>query len=318
MSLFNRDSCTTIAIMVLAGSLSTVALADDPAPAASADQAAPAATSPADTSQPAAASTDAAAKPVKHVRKATGKNSIANSPKDLTPVTPPSHETSFWQSLNPKNASIYFQIGGFGASQGNEQGVRIKGLDDGDYFTITHHYAQNVLVGLGYYINGYQNNLVRFLYGLNIFFFPNTTVKGSITQEELFTNLSYKYTVVNVPVYAGIKALLNTGSSRYNITIDVGVGANTIRTSSFSETSLDGGHSLPDAEAFSGVTSVAVSAMAGMGITFNNVYRNIPLEINYRFFYLGQSNFNTTNNQIQTTLHTGNSYANAFFFTLKL
>ena len=156
------------------------------------------------------------------------------------------------------------------------------------------------------------------MYGLNLFYFPNTTVNGNITQERLFTNLAYKYTVTNLPVYAGIKALLNTGSTRYNITIDVGVGPNTIRTDSFSETSLDGGETLPDAETFSGVTSVALSATAGIGIKFNNVFHQFPLEINYRFFYLGQSNLNTINNQITTTLHTGNSYANAFFFTIKL
>jgi hypothetical protein len=225
-------------------------------------------------------------------------------------------DVSFFDSLKPKNANIFLQVGAFGASQGNQQAVRIRGLI-GDYFTVSQYYDQNVLLGLGYYINGWKSNVISLMYGLNLFVLPKTTVKGYIVQQQQFTNLSYRYSISNFPLYAAVKGLLNTGSSRYNITVDVGVGINTIHTSNFSESSLDGGLTVPDSSSFTGQTSVAPSVTAGMGVKFNNVYRGLPLEIDYRFFYLGQSNFNTANNQIVSTLRTGNSYANALFFTFR-
>ena len=69
---------------------------------------------------------------------------------------------------------------------------------------------------------------------------------------------------------------------------------------------------------YSGRTTAAFSAMAGVGIQMNNVFGHAPLECGYRFFYLGQGNFNKLSNQLINTLSTGNSYANALLCTLTI
>ncbi|CEK11489.1 Uncharacterised protein [Legionella hackeliae] len=45
---------------------------------------------------------------------------------------------------------------------------------------------------------------------MDAFYLGRTKVQEDIIQEEIFTNLSYKYNVQNVPVYAAFKAPINT------------------------------------------------------------------------------------------------------------
>jgi len=215
--------------------------------------------------------------------------------------------------LGPQHAMMVFQAGGFYASQGNAEDIGIVGLI-GDHYTVAHPYAKNGLLGLGYFIDGMETNRVKWMYGLNAFYLAHTLVQGDIIQEELFDNLSYSYTLTNYPIYLAAKTLLNTGNDNYLITFDFGVGPNIIKTSSFKENSLDG-VTLPD-NAFSGQTSVAFSVTAGVGVKLNNVFGQLPLELGYRFFYLGQGNLNKVNSEVINTLNTGKNYANALVFSV--
>lgn len=237
----------------------------------------------------------------------------------LACTLPPQHTTTHtWMTslnrFNPSCATFVFQAGGFNASQGDAQNIGINGLI-GDHFSVAHDNGQNVLLGLGYYLNGQNQNRFSLLYGLNAFYFAQTTVQGNVTQERLFTNLSYHYSLTNYPIYAAIKALINTANERYTFTVDAGLGPNFIHTSDFSESSLDGGITLPD-HIFSGQTNVAFSATAGIGVRFNNVLGHVPLEVGYRFFYLGQANLNKINPQVRSPLSTGDNYANALIVSI--
>jgi hypothetical protein len=218
-------------------------------------------------------------------------------------------QSSFFSKLSPQQANVMFQIGGFNATQGNSQHVNIKGLI-GDQLNVTQHNDQNILLGVGYFIDGLTNNHLQLLYGLNLFYLGPTTVKGQVIQEDLFNNLSYQYNVTNYPIYAAIKGLVKSNSDRYNFTVNAGVGPNILSTNNFNETSRDGGFTLPD-HAYSGNTSIVPSATVGVGIQFTNVYKNMPVECGYQFFYLGQNNFNRTNDEITNTINTGDIYANA-------
>lgn len=223
---------------------------------------------------------------------------------------------SFLSRLNPKNATIVFQLGAFRATQGSTQDIGIDGLI-GDHFTLAHHYAQNSIVGLGYYFNGISQNRLGILYGLNAYYLAHTSVQGNVIQEGMFNNLSYQYSIVNYPIYAAIKALINSNNDKYTLTVDAGVGPNFIKTRNFGENSLDGGITIPD-NAFAGKTTSVLSATAGIGIRFNNLIHNIPLEIGYRFFYLGQANLQTLNSEIINSFSTGNNFANAIIVSVNV
>jgi len=86
----------------------------------------------------------------------------------------------------------------------------------------------------------------------------------------------------------------------------------------FREHSLDGGITIPDTDLFSSNTSVTFSATAGLGWRIKNAFNNLSLEIDYRFFYLGEGKFKKGNSQVKNHLRTGNSYANALFFSIAL
>lgn len=221
---------------------------------------------------------------------------------------------SYFSRFSPKQATLVFQGGAFTTTQGNAQQVNIKGLI-GDRFTLSDNHAQNIMFGLGYYINGLTQDRFSVLFGINAYYLPHTTVQGYVVQEKLFQNLSYHYSLSNYPVYLAAKGLINTNSSEHTITVDLGVGPNFIRAYDFAEGSLDGGVTIPDS-AFSSQTNVALSATVGVGIKFNHFFGNTPCELGYRFFYLGQGNLNTINNQITSTLYTGNNYASAIILSI--
>jgi hypothetical protein len=209
-----------------------------------------------------------------------------------------------------KRPKLELQLGGFTATQGTAQDIQIQGLV-GDHFSVNHRSADNVLLGAGVYFEGPTWKQTAFSYGVNAFYFPQTTVKGDVTQEQLFTNLSYQYTLSNMPVYFAGKARVNNlYNSQYNLTFSAGIGPNFIRTGNVNERSLDGGVTLPEA-AFAGQTSTALSAMLGVGVEFKQVFKQMPLECGYRFFYLGQGRFSKRSTQLINTLKTGNNYANA-------
>lgn len=218
--------------------------------------------------------------------------------------------------LNLSRLHPVLELGGFSASQGQAQDIDIDGLI-GDRFTVTKNHDQNVLVGLGVFVDGFTTCRTSTMFGINAFYLAKTFVKGDIIQEQEFTNLDYRYAVTNYPIYVAAKTLINTNSDKYNITFDLGVGPNIIKTGRVNESSLDDGVTLPD-NAFSGKTHVALSATAGIGVKFNNVLGCAPVEIGYRFFYLGKGEFKKETDELLTTLNTGNSYANALVVTISV
>jgi len=177
--------------------------------------------------------------------------------------------------------------------------------------------AQNFLVGVGYYFDGLDTSQIGLKYGINAFYLAPTKVRGHVTQEDLFTNLSYRYSRTNFPIYFAAKVLIPC-TINHNIVIDFGIGPNIICTSGFKEKSLDGGITIPDARIFSGKSVVDFSASAGLGWRINHVLKNFSFEIDYRFFYLGKGELKKVNSQVKNTLRTGNSYANALFLSISI
>lgn len=229
---------------------------------------------------------------------------------------------SFIASLNPLAAladiggESVLQLGCFTATQGKPQHINIAGLI-GDDFSVTRSSSQNFLVGLGYYLDGLQTPRAILQYGIHAFYLAPTKVKGTVTQEGLFTNLSYQYSVTNYPIYLAAKARIPC-SMRHDIVIDLGIGPNIVSTGSFKEESLDGGITIPDARLFSGKNVVAFSATIGLGWRINHPFENRSFGIDYRFFYLGQGELKKVNSQLRNTLRSGNSYANALFFSISM
>jgi hypothetical protein len=228
----------------------------------------------------------------------------------------------FAVSLNPLTALAdicgepVVQIGWFTATQGKSQHVDIEGLI-GDDFSVSKSSDQYFLVGVGYYFDWADISCVNIKYGVNAFYLAPTKVEGLVTQENLFTNLAYQYSRTNYPIYFTAKALIPC-STYSNITIDVGIGPNIVSTGGFKERSLDGGITIPDEHLFSGKNVVAFSATAGLGWRIENVLGHCALEIDYRFFYLGQGELKKVNSQVRNNLRTGNSYANALFISIYL
>lgn len=208
------------------------------------------------------------------------------------------------------------QLGWFAATQGKSQNVDIDGLI-GDDFSVKKSTDQNLLVGVGYYLKGFDIARASILYGINAFYLAPTKVHGNVTQEDLFTNLSYHYSRTNYPIYFAAKALIHCGSCS-DVTIDLGIGPNIINTYGFKERSLDGGITIPDTHLFKGKTVVDFSATAGLGWRLNRIWGDLSLELNYRFFYLGEGELKKNNDQLGNTLRTGNSYGNALFVTFSM
>lgn len=89
-----------------------------------------------------------------------------------------------------------------------------------------------------------------------------------------------------------------------------------IKADGFQENPLDG-ITIPD-NIFSSHTSTTFSATAGFGVKINQIFGPAPLECGYRFFYLGQGNFNKASNQVLNTLKTGSNYANAIICSMTI
>ena len=221
---------------------------------------------------------------------------------------------NFLSKFRQKNPKLSLQLGGFFSHQGRAQNVDIEGLV-GDHFSVTQHNSGNGLVGVGYYIDGVDKEKFTLTYGINALYLAGTSVHGQVVQEQLFTNLGYGYNVTNYPIYAAVKAAIkNSFSDKYHVMLDLGIGPNIIHTTPVYESSLDS-VSIPD-YMFAGNTSVAFSAMAGIGVKVNDFFGKAPLECGYRFLYLGQGNFTKTTPQVLSTLNTGQGYANALLCSI--
>lgn len=207
-----------------------------------------------------------------------------------------------------KQGHTIIQLGGYWGIQGAQQHINIQDLI-GDTFTVKHDNGSNGLVGLGYYIDGQERGPFKMSYGLNAFYLAKTQVDGTVLQENLFENLSYRYDITHYPLYAMAKTTIKTKSPQHAVTLDVGIGPNFMRTSGFKEAPLDK-VTIPDT-IFSSHTTTTFTATAGAALQFNDAFGHAPLTCGYRFFYLGEGKFNTINNQVVNTLKTGADYANA-------
>lgn len=222
--------------------------------------------------------------------------------------------TPLWAyTSKPKCSNLVVQAGGFSAKQGKTQDIGINGLI-GDEFTVRHRREQNALLGIGYYLTALERDRYTLMYGINAFYLAPTQVEGDVIQEQLFTNLSYHYSITNYPVYAGIKLLSKSCSGAYNLTFDAGIGPNFVRVGDFKEISLDDGFTIPD-NVFKGRTTTVFTWTAGVGIRFNHILKHIPLELSYRYFNLGEGRFSTRTDQLLNTLKTGNNNANALILS---
>jgi hypothetical protein len=210
--------------------------------------------------------------------------------------------------------TTHLQIGAFTASQGRAQHVNIEDLI-GNNYVVNDGDDSNALFGLGYYFDALENQRLKVALGLNGFYLGNTRVKGTIFQENLFPNLSYKYSVRNIPIYIAGKASIPT-NNRFALTLDAGIGPNFKRTSGYTESALDP-ITLPASNSFSSNNNVAFSAMAGAGVRIRDLFgKDKSLECGYRFFYLGKGQLSINNSQILNTISTGNSHANAVLCAL--
>lgn len=216
-------------------------------------------------------------------------------------------------SLIKARGHVAVQLGGYSSYQGQSQHVNIDGLI-GDTFNVTRHSGTNGLAGIGYFIDGMEHDKYQFLWGVNTFYLAKTSVEGTVTQENLFTNLAYSYTVQHFPLYAMAKALIKTMYPDHTLVLDVGIGPNFMNTKGFSERPLDD-ITLPD-HIFAGKSSTTFSATASAAVRSNLVLGSAPVEFGYRFFYLGEGKFNALSNQVVNTLKAGTSYGNALFVSI--
>ncbi len=216
-----------------------------------------------------------------------------------------------------RQGKFLFQVGEFEAHQGYKQFIGIQSLI-GDRFTVTKHNDFNFLLGVGYFLPlpALCRDNIDVSYGLNAFYLAETEVKGNVIQENMFENLSYQYKVSNLPIYFDVKALINTKANWPKVSLDAGIGPNIIFSQDFQENSLDG-VTLPD-HAFDSHTTADFSATLGAGLVFEHVWCSIPVEIDYRFFYLGQGRFEKASSQLSKDLRTGHSYANALILSISI
>lgn len=210
-----------------------------------------------------------------------------------------------------KAGHVRIQLGGYWGIQGVSQHINIDGLI-GDSFIVTNDRDSNAVVGLGYFI---ENQAMS--YGVNAFYLPNASVFGNVMQENVFTNLSFSYHITHYPIYAMAQSEIPIKLIHQTIKIDVGIGPNFMQTRGFQEYSLDNGVTIPDNE-FSGRTTTTLSATVGLSIQIKDVFGKVPLECGYRFYYLGQGQFNSRTDQVQNTLNTGNTYANALLCGIRI
>jgi hypothetical protein len=204
--------------------------------------------------------------------------------------------------------SVLLQGGFLGYSSGKAQHVDIEQLI-GNQYTVDNNSQISGLAGLGVYFNRNSQDFFQLSYGLNLFYLGQTTIRGDIVEENLFTNNSYQYHIQNVPVFIAARTLFNINNTPFNLVLDAGIGPNFMRTSDYREIPLVD-FSEPD-RAFSGTSSTAFSATAGIGLRLNHILGSRPVDCGYRFFYLGKGNLRRENNLYLNTLNTGNTYANA-------
>lgn len=217
-------------------------------------------------------------------------------------------------SYNLPPGHFLLEGGWYRSDQGKAQDVAITGLV-GDRFDVTNHHDSNSVFGVGYLWDAMTCERYGVGYGINVLYFAKTKVKGTITQEFLFTNLAYQYSISHLPIYAFAKGYYNV-NDKFALTLDAGIGPNFMSVGQYSDSSLDGGVTLPDNAYTGNFSTTAFSGMVGVGVKFK--VGCFPVEVGYRYFSLGEGYLNPRSDQILTQLKTGNNTAQALMVTVSV
>lgn len=207
-----------------------------------------------------------------------------------------------------------FQLGGFLANANIGQHINIQGLV-GNTYSPEDHVSGNVFLGIGYFLEPILVSSTSISYGLNWFFLPKTNYRGTVTEENLFTNLRYNYGIINYPLYVVAKTNVALEKiTKHTLTFDIGIGPNFINTTGYRESAINI-NSVPNTP-FPNKTHAKFSATFGAGVQLDNkVFPKLPLECGYRFFYLGEGSFGLNSNQLNP-FKTGSVFANAILCSI--
>ena len=150
--------------------------------------------------------------------------------------------------------------------------------------------------------------------GANVYYLDGAKAQGIIFLERTFPNLAYQYEMQNIPLYATAKAAFHDSKKKLSLVTEVGLGPNFMKTKGYSERSIDNGVTIPN-QAFSGDSSVQFSAMAGIGLRLNDVWKSSSVEVGYKYFYLNEGHLNPRP-QVLNQLQTGQIDAHALMITV--
>ena len=167
--------------------------------------------------------------------------------------------------------------------------------------------------GGSYLFNTFSSTNMNILLGASAYYLNDTNANGLILLERTFPNLSYGYEIRNIPLYATAKAAWHDTSKKLSLVADAGIGINFIKTKDYLEHSLDNGVTIPN-QAFSNESEVKFSAMTGIGIRMNNLWKTASVEVGYKYFYLNEGKLNPRP-QVINQLKTGNINAHALMIT---
>lgn len=213
-----------------------------------------------------------------------------------------------------ENTSWLLHIGGFISSQGTRQHINLNGLVGNEYFPTQKH-SGNVIVGTGFLLPGMSNDTVALEYGVQLYYLPKITSAGSIYVENVLPNLTYKYGMSFLPLYANAKLNIATQYDKTKATLDFGIGPDFMMLTGYRERALTTA-TIPNSF-YSKQSQTQLTAMFGVGVKSDQFPGGGALEVGYRFFYLGTGDFAPNNSQVLTRFNTGPIYANSVILTIR-
>lgn len=228
--------------------------------------------------------------------------------------------SSFADTMGKENRAskghFLVEIGGYAAVQNKNQRIELQHNLAGHHYTVTSHNQGGGLVGLGYFLNAPKVKGFPMSVGVNAVFLGQSSVGGYILEGGDQRNASYHYRLQSTPVLFEAKTLVKTRSDKFKLALEAGIGPNFMNASHYSEIPLNQVSSPVDA--FSESTTINFAATVGAGIRFHDAPGQLPLELGYRFFYLGQGAYAINNSQVLSAIKTGDYYAHALVFTVTI
>jgi opacity protein-like surface antigen len=203
-----------------------------------------------------------------------------------------------------------FSVGGFKANTGKQQLFILPGQGTVS-MTPTDKSNSSGLIGGQYLVDRRTRGKTTFAYGLSLYYLFPAKVKGNMS----FQNQSqaYQYKITNLPLYGSIQAKVCT-DYEFMYILDGGLGVNYMMLNKYIETSTGNGGTPSDS--FKNNNVLDFSATAGIGLRFTDIFKEMTLELGYRFFYLGQGKLKSNISFITGDLKTGNVYANAVILSV--